>query len=131
MANEITINKSIEDRVKERIQSEFVNLIPDDVWSKFVKDEINWFITDDTKYSRTSPAPLKVIIRKELENMFRETIINTLNNMQSEFGQQGPEPNEAVKEMVKEIAPDIWILAVQGIVQKAVDTFRNIMAEKL
>ena len=122
---------TIQDTIKERIQKEFVSLIPDEAWKKLVQGQIDWFMTRPNKSyhssSKYDPAPLDILVRKELEKMFSETIVNYINTeMSGVWDQHGdPAPTEAIKKMVKEIAPEIWEIAIAGIITRAVDGLKN------
>lgn len=125
--NELMNTDTIRDKIRERIQKEFVELIPQEAWQALVEGEIKWFMADTTSgsYRQSGPSPLRVMIRVELENKFKEDVLNQLALMQGSWGRDGEmEAGDAVKEMVKGIAPELWKIAVSGIVQRAIEGFR-------
>jgi len=80
----------------------------------------------DTAYNRKEPSPLRIMVRRELEKMFIEQVKSQLNEMRGSWGANNKmQAGEVVKAMVKEIAPELWELAVAGVVQKAIEGFRN------
>ena len=125
MNNEIVTVGDISEKIRERIQSEFVTLVPKEMWERLVKKEVEWFLAD-TGYRKNEPSPLKTIIRRELEKTFIEQIKTQLNEMSGSWRTDGNmQAGLAVKQMVKEIAPDLWELAISGVVQRAIEQFRN------
>ena len=63
--------------------------------------------------------------------MFKEKIKEQLRSMQGIWNASGnEEPSEAVKQMVKEIAPELWEIAIAGVVQKAIEGFRNSLPQQ-
>jgi len=126
MGNDIVTIPDISEKIRERIQSEFVTLVPKEMWERLVKKEVEWFLSDTKNYGRGEPSPLKTMVRRELEKMFIEQIKTQLNEMQGTWGANGKmQAGVAVKKMVKEIAPELWELAVAGVVQRAIEGFKN------
>ena len=129
MNNEIVTVGDISEKIRERIQFEFVTLVPKEMWERLVKKEVEWFLTD-TGYHKNEPSPLKTMIRRELEKTFIEQVKSQLDKMQEGgWGASNTmQAGEAVKTMVKEIAPDLWELAISGVVQGAIERFRNTLS---
>lgn len=126
--NELMNTDTIKDKIRERIQKEFVELIPEEAWKALVEGEIKWFMTDTTSgsYHHNGPSPLRDMVRRELENRFREDVRNQLTAMpMGSWDTDGKmEASEAVKDLVKGIAPELWELAVGVVVQKAIEGFK-------
>ncbi len=123
---------TIKDRIKDRIQTEFVSLIPEEAWSNLVAKEVEWFTTakGENYASTAKPSPLQTLVRCELESRFKEQISKTLSDMRGGWNRNGRStPSDAVTKMVKEIAPELWELAVAGVVQQAIDGFRNSLGQ--
>ncbi len=125
MGNDIATIGDISEKIRERIQAEFVTLVPKEMWDSLVKKEVAWFLSD-TGYRKDEPSPLKTMVRRELEKMFIEQVRTQLNEMQGSWGGDGNmQAGAAVRKMVEEIAPHLWELAVSGVVQRAIDQFRS------
>lgn len=129
MGSDLATIGDISEKIRERIQAEFVTLVPKEMWDRLVKKEVEWFLTN-TGYSKNEPSPLKTMVRRELEKMFIEQVRTQLNEMQGSWGANGKmQAGAAVKNMVKEIAPELWELAVSGVVQRAIEGFRNNLSQ--
>lgn len=129
MENELATIGDISEKIRERIQSEFVTLVPKEMWERLVKKEVEWFLAD-TGYRKNEPSRLKTMVRRELEKMFIEQVRSQLNEMQGSWGANNKmQAGEAVKAMVKEIAPELWELAISGVVQRAIEGFRNNLSQ--
>ena len=125
MGNEIATIGDISEKIRERIQSEFVTLVPKEMWERLVKKEVEWFLVD-TGYHKNNPSPLRTMVRRELEKMFIEQVKIQLNEMDGSWGADNKmHAGAAVKQMVKEIAPELWEIAVAGVVQRAIEGFKN------
>jgi len=134
MGNELVNIDTVKDKIRDRIQVEFISLIPKEAWDALVTKEINWFMTDKDNYYRSTNSaisPLRVLVRQELEKQFGEQIKKKLQEMGTcSWGANGqPEASKAVKEMVKKIAPELWEIAVAGVVQRAIEGFRNQLSQ--
>lgn len=125
--NEITNMNTIQEKVRERIQTEFVSLIPKEAWDNLVANEIKWFMEDSGSGYNKHPAPLKSMVRTQLNEKFKEQIGKTLSDMEGSWSgiTCKAKAGDAVKQMVKEIAPELWEIAVADIVQRAVDGLRQ------
>lgn len=129
MENDIVSVGDISEKIRERIQSEFVTLVPKEMWERLVKKEVEWFLAD-TGSRANEPSSLKTMVRRELEKMFIEQVRTQLNEMQGSWGANNKmQAGEAVKQMVKEIGPELWEIAVAGVVQRAIDGFRNNLSQ--
>lgn len=126
MGIELANIDTIKDKVRERIQKEFVKLIPKEAWDELVAEEIRWFMTSkEVMYGKTGPAPLRALVRGELEKKFIEQLRKQLEDMPGDWSGTGEtKAGFAVKEMVKGIAPELWEIAVGSVIQKAIETFR-------
>ena len=128
MGTELTNIDTIKDKVRERIQIEFVQLIPKEAWDALVSKEVEWFMNYKDQWTTDrSPSPLRQIVRKELEKIFIGQVKTTLMKMEiTSWDDDGkPMASEAVKKMVKEIAPELWEIAVAGVIQRAVEGLRQ------
>lgn len=130
MGNDIATITDISEKIRERIQAEFVTLVPKEMWGRLVKKEVEWFLSD-TGYINNEPSPLKTMVRRELEGMFITQVKVQLSKMQGNWGADGnAQAGEAVKKMVKEIAPQLWEGVISGVVQRAVDQFRSSLSSQ-
>lgn len=121
--------KSIQVIIAERIQTEFIRLMPLEDWTRLVESEVKKF-NAPTGYHKEGPSPLRAMIQQNLEARFKKKVEFTLSSMVSTEWTDGdcPAATDAVAEMVKKIAPELWQLAVANVVQKAVDGFRTQIA---
>lgn len=123
---EIMTTDTIKDKVRERIQKEFVTLIPKEAWKQLVDGEINWLVSPRKEYGRENPSLLKEMIREQLREIFAKQIKEELAGMQAEdWNAEGrPCAGPAVRLMVKQLAPELWELAIRDVIQRAVDGLR-------
>lgn len=80
---------TLKDRVSDQIRSSFVELIPEDAWKQMVQREIDWFTKEEVRQTgyyqeRTLPSPLVILIRSELERMFKERLASELAKPEAE-----------------------------------------------
>lgn len=109
---------SIQERVKERIQATFVDLIPQEMWEGMVQQHLDEFTN----------VTLPVLVRKAAEEraagMLRE-ILSKPEWSSHIYDQMGPKPSEMVLEIVKQAAPDLVASLFGRIVQTTVMEIRN------
>jgi hypothetical protein len=136
MANEVSTLQSVQDNIKNRIKAEFVNLIPDEMWSAMVAEVVSDFTKDkvenpNTYNVRKREAPIKALIREQIEAIAKTHITATLDELTRAhwdgYGQLVA--SEALKKMVAEHFPAILASIQTGfaemIVQNAINHIRN------
>jgi hypothetical protein len=138
MANEVSTLQSVQDNIKSRIKAEFVNLIPDEMWSRMVAEVVSDFTKDrienPNSYSaRRQEAPIKMLIREQIEAIAKTHIMANLDELtRAHWDSHGQlVASEALKKMIAEHFPVILASIQAGftemIVQNAVNHIRNSM----
>lgn len=123
--------------IKERIRASFVDLIPEEQWTKMVQDEVNWFTREPSGHSYNQPlaSPLRVLIRKQLEDVFKDKLKQELSKPEymevfqpDPFHPDTPYPWQAapmVKTIIREVLVDAWAKAQEAVVLDALKKLRN------
>jgi hypothetical protein len=86
MSNEVSPLQTVQENIKARIQSEFVNLIPDEMWDRMVTSQVDEFTKDKPEsYGRggTVPSPLKAMIRTAIEEQAKAGVKQALDRVAS------------------------------------------------
>ena len=128
MTKEIAPMTAVQDKIKDRIRSEFVDLIPDEMWASMVQAVVNDFTTDKAnRYSGPAePAPIKKMIRDEIEAICKEQIAKELRKHQASFDGVGARVvAEATKELIEKNAPAMLAAMQAGMTQMMVDSAIN------
>lgn len=115
---------TVRDAVTDRIKASFLELIPEEAWKGLVATEITAF-TEDRRHPHSSQvieAPLKKLIREELDRRFRARIKEELDKPEYALlydaqGQQ--QPGDAVKAIVEAMAPALVNALFAGVVDQA------------
>lgn len=107
MSNEITPMQAVQDKIKTRIQDEFVSLIPDEMFANMVASVIKDFTTDKpaTYHGHSpTPSPLKQMIKAEIETKAKEAILKELAKLDdghwNSYGQRVA--GDAIKKFIAE-----------------------------
>ena len=104
MSNEVSPLQTVQENIKARIQSEFVNLIPEEMWDRMVQGQIKEFTEDKPEpYGRggTVPSPLKTMIRQAIEEQAKLGVKQALDQVAS--GQWTAHGNAVVSEAMKKL----------------------------
>lgn len=117
MADNVMTSQSIQERVKEKIQASFVDLVPDEMWKKLVDDE--W----QRIKGKLIPDVVKQVATDEIRNILMGEFQKP--EWQEQFSGFGPEPGEVVKKIIEESAPMLVSILFGSIVQQAVNHIRN------
>jgi hypothetical protein len=133
MSSEVSALTTVQEKIKGRIRSEFVDLIPDEMWAAMVQSVVNEFTRDKVSpYDRhkTEPSPLAALIRSEIEAICKEKIAEELRKHQATWDGYGQRTvNEATAQMIRDQTP-ILLAAMQAgmtqmMVQSAIQSLRN------
>jgi hypothetical protein len=112
---------SIQDKVKERIQATFAELIPQEMWEGLVAEQVRKFQRDDL------PNLVREAAKEEIKRMMTEEFAK--KEWQDTWGQMGVHggrlPSELVTKIVKEAAPDLVNALFGGLMQNIVASLRN------
>lgn len=135
MGNELSTElKTIQDRVRDRIQSEFIQLIPKDMWDKMVADELQKFITTypaKNHWDKDIPSPLARLIQEQIEAVAKAKIREEFSTGRWTANWNGVsyEASEATKKLVVEhgdlILKTILKQMMEMIAQNAIENFKN------
>ncbi len=121
----------LEKVIKEKIQKEYMNLMTDEQWAELVKKEVEEFIspTPNRGYnSNTGPSRLTQLVYQELTEKFKQLIKELLDDPKFIpcFDISGqPMASEALKDIIRELAPEIWISAVSNGSQNIINAIRS------
>ncbi len=136
MSNEIAPLTAVQDKIKGRIKAEFVELIPDEMWSQMVQAVVTEFTSDKTdRYSREAiPSPIKKMIREAVEAEVRAKISDELKDHQATFDGFGQRViAEATEQMIRDHMPGMLAAAqessVRMMVDLAIQNMRNSMGQ--
>lgn len=91
--------KSVQERVREKITSDFINMIPPETWAAMVKKEMDQFCDVDF------PA----LVKKELTTFFSGLIKEEMSKpeWQGQWKSHGMHASPIVLEIMKQAAPEI------------------------
>jgi len=121
--------QSTKDRIADRIKSSFVELMPDELWKSMVQKELQWFTTEPPRnyYDKETVAPLRGMIREAIRAKIKEDIVAEIGKPEYEaiFGGTALRPGEAVRDIIKELLPEMVVAMFQGVVHASVDKLRQ------
>jgi vacuolar-type H+-ATPase subunit E/Vma4 len=133
MTTDISPLTTVQEKIKGRIRSEFVDLIPDEMWAAMVQSVVNDFTREKVSpYDRnkTEPSPLAAMIRSEIEAICKEKIAEELRKHQASWDGYGQRTvSEATAEMIRDHTPAMLAAMQAGMtqmmVQGAIQSLRN------
>jgi hypothetical protein len=121
MPAELTTMASVQEKVKDRIQTAFLDLIPPEMWDQMVSQHINEFVKND----------LPKLVKEEGDKLIRKQIAAEFSKPEwaetwgSASMTMGPTASKAVKEIVQQCAPELMAGLFGGLVQNIVLSLRN------
>lgn len=123
---------TLKETITEKIKKDFINMIPDDAFKNLVQTEIDWLFERTEKGSyenKRRTSPFQEIVREELTDLFKKRITEELQKAEymDEWNCGKHNPGEAVKQIVKELAPDLVASLFSGLVQTTVGEIRENM----
>lgn len=109
--------KSVQERVREKITSDFINMTPPETWAAMVKKEMDSFC--DVEF----PA----LVKKELTSFFSGLIRNEMDKpeWQGQWKSHGMHASPLVLEIMKQAAPEIVAAMFGNFAQNVVSEIRN------
>lgn len=115
--NQVANLTSIQDKVKERIQSSFMELLPPEIFENMVKTELDRFVKED----------LPRLVREEASRHMLKSIQAHLTSggWLESWGPQGQVASDLVKQVVKESSEDLVAALFGTLVQGAVNYIRS------
>ncbi|MBO9108740.1 hypothetical protein J5288_08495 [Agrobacterium sp. S2/73] len=138
MTNDISPLSAVQDNIKEKIKAEFVNLIPDEMWTAMVCSVVADFTSDVRKnhYGHETGeqiSPFKKIIRDEIEATIKASLKAKLDEVGApRWGAMGERVmSDAMKKMIEDHFEALLVSVNAGMVQmtvmSAVNNLRNSM----
>jgi hypothetical protein len=113
----MSVPATLEQNVKERVKAIIGEMIPEELWDKLVKDNVNEFTRVD----------LPKLVRAELTEHYKTIIRNELNTL--EWSARWENNRQVCSEMVKEIivgaAPDILAGMIGMIAQQVISNIQS------
>lgn len=115
--NQLTPMENLKEKVTSRIRESISDLIPDEVFSGIIDVEIRNF--------RDNAIPR--LVKEALEQNFKDRIRALLNEPEYVQKWSGADyvPGDAVKEIVRQLAPDLTAAVFASVVDQAVQTMRQ------
>lgn len=125
-----TSMEDVKERIALRIKASFVELMPEDAWTKMVQSEIKRFTEApyERGYSPNRLPPLHRILREVLEERYRGMLKVELAKPEyaAHFGVNGEaEPGEFIKGFIKENMAAILTALLGGLGQGLVEQVKN------
>lgn len=109
MAGELLDPRKLAENLKERVKQEFVNLIPEGQWDKFLNDTI-----DDFKKNE-----LQKVITDQIKIMAIDMVKSHLSqNSMTVYEGNKQTMNDFIKEAVKEALPSMFTSMLQANLQQ-------------
>lgn len=107
----------VQDKVRERIQSAFMDLVPQELWQQMVEAELRDF----------TASRLKQLVREEAEKRARELLAEEFKKPEwaSHWHATGLGPSEAVARILEAAAPQMVTALFGGIAQSIVEGLRS------
>ena len=143
MSNEIAkpltaaeMAEELRHKVQEKVRASFVDLVDAEQWAAMTKAALEEFTNPSIIKSSYGPdtygpSPLEKIIEKEVHKKFREWLKAELQKPGWEtygYGIYGlPETSDNVKELVKELMPEIVASAFGSFMQTTIERMRQIL----
>lgn len=132
MSTEIAPLQAVQNKIRDKIRAEFVELMPEDMWTKMVQSVIEEFTFDKPdSYGKKTPSPLRKLIQDEVQAVAKDAVAKQLAkldaNAWNQFGEKTA--NDAVIKLVTEHFNEI-VTSMQKsfgemMVMNAVTAFRN------
>lgn len=124
---------TLAEKLRERIRTSFVDLIPDETWKAMVEKEIQSFTTQERNYSGNHPSPLQALIasiaKDEIKKRIESQVLALLTTPEySDHWDSGTQKAGAVVEAyLKSIVPELVTTMFTGIASNAVNHLRSAM----
>jgi len=111
---------SLKEKVSNRIKETFADLIPEKAWTGLIDSQVKVFLEID----------LPVLVKKELTDRYMIKLKEELDKPQYQgMWYNGKNtPGEAVKQIIKQCAPELIESLFGGVIQNAVMNMKNNMS---
>lgn len=108
---------SVQEKVKERIQASFMDLIPPEMWEGMVQQHLNEFTRD----------MLPRLVKEEAEKRLREMLTVEFQKPEwtEKWGVNGVEASEMLSTVLKEAAPNLVAAMFSQLAANIVMDLRN------
>jgi uncharacterized membrane protein YheB (UPF0754 family) len=117
MSTEVVTLQTVQERVKERIQQSFMDLIPPELWQGMVQRELESF-------TRTEfPKMVKQAAEERLREMLKVEF--SKSGWMEEWTGNGPTASEFLAGVLKEVAPDLVSALFSRLGNEIVQSIRN------
>lgn len=131
MTNELSPLQSVQDSIRDRIKAEFVNLIPDEMWTKMVSEVVENFQSKKDNRGYDQEPPVKKMIREAIEAQAKDKIAEALSQVMAgtwdNFGQQvvGDAMQELIAKHFDVILKEVQSGMVSFTIMQTVNHMRN------
>jgi hypothetical protein len=119
MAGEVSVMAGVQDKVRERIQEAFMDLIPPEAWEQMVKTELEQF----TKTAL--PGLVRDAAKARLQELLKDEFGKAAWAERWGGGSMGPQCSEMLAAVLREAAPDLVTAMFGSVVQQMVNALRN------
>ena len=119
MNTQVQTFASVQERVRERIQASFVDLIPQDLWDKMVNDELDRF----TKHHL--PEQVRLAATNKLQELLKKELEKQEWCERWQGSPNGPNPGSALAEALRQAAPDLVAAMFSNLGIQIVQALRN------
>lgn len=113
----MSVPATLEQNVKERVKAIIGEMIPEELWDKLVKDNVNEFTRVD----------LPKLVRAELTEHYKTIIRNELNTLEwsARWENNRQVCSEMVKKIIVEAAPDILTGMIGMVAQTVISNIQS------
>ena len=131
-----TSMEDVKERIALRIKASFVELMPEEAWSKMVQAEITEFTmlhAHDYRGNRRY-SNLQMIIHEVLEQRYREMLKVELAKPEygGHFGVNGQvQPGEFIKSFLRENMTEILTVILEGMGQRLVEQVKDSIRQNM
>lgn len=129
MTNEISPMQSVQEKIKARIQADFVNLIPDEMWDQLVSSTLSEFRSPKDARGYDQVPPIKKMIDEAIRDQAKTAIQDALSRVHvGTWDNVGNRVvGEAMKKLIKEHFDEVLKSVQAGMVEFAVMAATNHM----
>lgn len=126
----------VADKIRDRIQSSFVDLIPQDAWDAMIKGAIDEFTHkpagDSLSNYQPKPSKIQQMISRAIEERFRESMNAELNKPEYSgiWTAQGSLPSEMATEIAKAAAPQLQAAFFAQMTQMLILQLKQTLADE-
>jgi hypothetical protein len=121
---------SLSQKVEAKIRDSFVELVPEEQWQAMVQSALERFTHRNHKvgYASSDPSPFDKMVHEAIKKQFVKKIEEELQKpdyFEGPWATFGPTPGDAVKNILRDLAPELVALLMGSVVQEATNKMRT------